>query len=163
MAEIFHQNIEETTLENNLYRKVLYTGKYMQFVLMSVKDDIHLETHNKVDQFIRIEQGIGKAIIDNKEYNLKDGIGIIIPAGSAHKIINLGETPLKLYSIYAPPEHPSNRIDIVNPDKIEGKEDKEYKEDKEVKILVEKLYSKYMKYKNKYLQLKKIINKIYNE
>jgi mannose-6-phosphate isomerase-like protein (cupin superfamily) len=144
MERIFCENIEQSTVENDLYRKVIYTGKYMQFVLMSVIDNIHLETHKDVDQFIKIEQGTGKAILNGIEYALEDGIGLIIPAGVEHKIINTGPNPLKLYSIYAPPEHPHGRIDVKNPDSLVGGNS-----------LTEKLKRKYQKYKNKYILLKK--------
>ncbi len=135
MNDIFYEDIEKNTINNENYRKVVYTGK-MQFVYMSLKplDDIHIETHDEHDQFFRIEAGIGKAIVNNKEYELKDGVGLIVPAGASHRIINTSENQsLKLYSIYSPPEHPPNRLDINNPDK---------------------LLNKYIKYKNKYLKLK---------
>ncbi len=135
MSNIFYEDIEKNTLENNSYRKVVYTGK-MQFVYMSIKplDDIHMETHDDHDQFFRIEDGIGKAIVGDKEYELKDGIGLIVPAGVSHHIINISDKEsLKLYSIYSPPEHPPGRLDISNPDKM---------------------IKKYIKYKNKYLKLK---------
>jgi mannose-6-phosphate isomerase-like protein (cupin superfamily) len=135
MNEIFYEDIEKNTLENNNYRKVVYTGK-MQFVYMSIKplDEIKLETHDTHDQFFRIERGIGIAIVNNVKYELKDGIGLIVPAGASHHIINTSDKDsLKLYSIYSPPEHPPNRIDIYNPDKA---------------------LKKYIKYKNKYLKTK---------
>ncbi len=135
MSNIFYEDIEKNTLENDSYRKVVYTGK-MQFVYMSIKplDDIHMETHDDHDQFFRFEGGIGKAIIDGKEYEIKDGIGLIVPAGVSHRIINTSEKEsLKLYSIYSPPEHPPGRLDVSNPDKMK---------------------QKYIKYKNKYLKLK---------
>jgi mannose-6-phosphate isomerase-like protein (cupin superfamily) len=126
--------ILKKTLENNFYRKVVYTGK-MQFVYMSINplDDIHMETHNDHDQFFRIEGGVGKAIINDKEYELKDGIGLIVPAGASHRIINTSnnDESLKLYLIYSPPEHPPYHLDISNPDE---------------------LLNKYIKYKNKYLK-----------
>ena len=81
-------------------------------------DDIHMEVHNDHDQFIKIEKGFGTAIIDNKEYELKDGIGLIIPAGTSHQIINNGKNDeLKLYTIYSPPEHKQGVQQINNPDK----------------------------------------------
>lgn len=118
---IFCENINEQTLENKNYRKVVYTGKHMQLVYMNIKplDNIHLETHEGHDQFIRIEKGNGVAILDNKKYELSDDIGIIIPDGIKHEIINTSKTEeLKLYSIYSPPEHPKNKIDLENPEHI---------------------------------------------
>ena len=104
-----HINIEEDTLKNDNYRKVIQTTPYNQVVLMSIPplEDISKEIHNDVSQFIRIEAGEGKAIIDGKEYSLSDGIALNIPNGLYHQIINTSSTePLKLYSIYSPVEHP---------------------------------------------------------
>ncbi len=117
---VFYQNIEKKIKSNKLYRNVEWTGKHMQFVYMSIKplDNIHLEIHKQIDQFIRIESGTGLAIINNKKYKLKDGIGIIIPANTYHEIINTSKTTLlKLYSIYTPSEHPKGLKQKNNPDK----------------------------------------------
>ena len=117
----FYQNVEKRTKSNKLYRSVEWTGKKMQFVYMSIKplDNIHLEIHKNIDQFIRIESGTGIAIIDNKKYKLKDGIGIIIPANTYHEIKNTSKTTeLKLYSIYTPPEHPRKLKQKNNLNKI---------------------------------------------
>lgn len=110
----FSSNIEQDTLDNGNYRKVIYTATNIQLVLMSIKDEIGEETHSDTDQFIRIESGTGLAIIDGKEFQLRDGSAIIIPSGSKHNIINKSEEPLKLYTIYSPPHHPE---DIVQNDK----------------------------------------------
>jgi mannose-6-phosphate isomerase-like protein (cupin superfamily) len=104
----FSANIEKSTLENNKFRKVLYTGKHCQLVLMSLKpkEDIGMEVHEHNDQFFRFEQGQGKCIIDGNEYELKDGSAIIVPAGARHNIINTsGTEDLKLYTIYSPAHH----------------------------------------------------------
>lgn len=104
----FNINIKKETLENNNYRKVLYTSKHSQFVLMSLKplEEIGLETHSENDQFLRIEKGDGKCIIDENEYAIKDGSAIIVPAGAQHNIINISATDdLKLYTIYSPAHH----------------------------------------------------------
>jgi len=104
----FHANIEQDTLANDNFRKVLYTGKHMQLVLMSLEpgQDIGLETHNDNDQFFRFESGEGKCIIDGNEYLVQDGSAIIIPAWAAHNIINTSQTiPLKMYTIYSPAHH----------------------------------------------------------
>ena len=86
----FKSNIEKDTLENNNFRKVLYTGKHMQLVLMSLKvgEDIGEETHHDNDQFFRFEGGSGKCIIDGNEYLVKDGDVIVVPAGAKHNVIN---------------------------------------------------------------------------
>ena len=104
----FNTNIEKATLENNNFRKVLYTGKHSQLVLMSLqpKEEIGMEVHPDNDQFFRFEKGQGKCIIDGNEYMLTDGSVIIVPAGAQHNIINISETePLKLYTIYSPAHH----------------------------------------------------------
>ncbi len=104
----FNANIEKDTLENNNFRKVLYTGKHSQLVLMSLKpkEEIGMEVHEENDQFFRFEKGQGKCIIDGNEYDLKDGSVIIVPAGAQHNIINVSETEdLKLYTIYSPAHH----------------------------------------------------------
>ena len=104
----FFANIEKDTLENENYRKVLYTSKYSQLVLMSLepKEEIGMEVHSDNDQFFRIEKGQGKCIIDGNEYKLEDGVAIVVPAGSQHNVINTSETEeLKLYTIYSPAHH----------------------------------------------------------
>ena len=104
----FHSNIEKATLENENFRKVLYTGKHSQLVLMSLepKEDIGLEVHTDNDQFFRFEKGQGKCIIDGNEYEVKDGTAIIVPRGAEHNIINTSHTEkLKLYTIYSPAHH----------------------------------------------------------
>ncbi|MDD5430829.1 MAG: cupin domain-containing protein [Candidatus Pacebacteria bacterium] len=104
----FNTNIEKDTLENNNFRKVLYTGKHSQLVLMSLKpkEEIGMEIHNDNDQFFRFEAGQGKCIIDGNEYALSNGSVIIVPAGAQHNIINVSDTEdLKLYTIYSPAHH----------------------------------------------------------
>lgn len=104
----FSSNIEKDTLENGNFRKVLYTGKHSQLVLMSLKpkEEIGMEVHTDNDQFFRFEKGQGKCIIDGNEYDLADGSAIVVPAGAQHNIINVSETDdLKLYTIYSPAHH----------------------------------------------------------
>lgn len=108
MMKGFSQNIEEKTEANNKYREVLYTSKYSQLVVMSLKpnQEIGLETHHNNDQFFRIESGKGKAVIDGNEYQLRDGSAVIVPAGAEHNIINVSDKePLKLYTLYSPAHH----------------------------------------------------------
>lgn len=105
-------NIEKDSLENNNFRKVLYTAKYSQLVLMSLKPDEEIgeEVHN-LDQFIRIEKGKGKAVLNGQETEIEDGSAIVVPAGTAHNIINTSaEEELKLYTIYSPPNHKDGTI-----------------------------------------------------
>jgi mannose-6-phosphate isomerase-like protein (cupin superfamily) len=104
----YNSNIEKDTLANENFRKVLYSGKHMQLVLMSLKvgEDIGEEIHADNDQFFRFEAGTGKCIIDGNEYNVKEGDVIIVPAGAKHNIINTDDSvELKMYTIYAPPHH----------------------------------------------------------
>jgi mannose-6-phosphate isomerase-like protein (cupin superfamily) len=121
-------NIEKDTLENENFRKVLYTGKHSQLVVMSILpgEEIGNEVHGNVDQFFRIEQGEAKAILNNgaNEYELKDDFAIIIPAGTWHNIINTGSEKLKLYTIYSPANHPEGTIHETkaDADKAEAEE-----------------------------------------
>jgi mannose-6-phosphate isomerase-like protein (cupin superfamily) len=104
----FNANIEKATLENDNFRKVLYTGKHSQLVLMSLapKEEIGMEVHEENDQFFRFEKGSGKCVIDGNEYELKDGVAIVVPAGAQHNITNISDTEeLKLYTIYSPAHH----------------------------------------------------------
>jgi mannose-6-phosphate isomerase-like protein (cupin superfamily) len=106
-------NIESRTLENDNFREVLFTAPGIQLVLMTigVGDEIGLETHDDVDQFIRVESGEGKAILDGQEHALEDGSAVVIPRGTEHNIVNVSKSePLKLYSIYTPPEHPDGTV-----------------------------------------------------
>lgn len=104
----FSINIEKATLENGNFRKVLYTSKYSQLVLMSLKprEEIGMEIHEENDQFFRFEKGHGKCIIDGNEYEVVDGFAVVVPAGAQHNIINTSKTDeLKLYTIYSPAHH----------------------------------------------------------
>ena len=124
MEPFYTENIEELTKQNNDYRRVLYTGPNQQFVLMSIgaNDNIKMEVHKSHDQFIRIEEGKGKAIIGSTEYILNNNSAVIIPAGMSHQIINTDSTnPLKLYTIYSPPEHPVGLVQTTNHDKTNMK------------------------------------------
>ena len=109
----FVGNIEELTLSNNNFRKVIYTGQHAQLVLMSLlpNEDIGMEVHEISDQFLRIEKGEGKVIMNGEEHLLKDGSAIIVPAGTQHNIINTSSTnPMKLYTVYSPPHHKDGTI-----------------------------------------------------
>lgn len=101
-------NIEKGTLENENYRKVLYTAKHSQLVLMTLKskEEIGMEVHPDNDQFFRFEKGKGKLIIEGNEYEVSDGFAAVVPAGAQHNVINLSDAePLKLYTIYSPAHH----------------------------------------------------------
>jgi mannose-6-phosphate isomerase-like protein (cupin superfamily) len=104
----YKANIEKETLKNKNFRKVLYTGAYSQLVLMSLKpkEEIGSEVHEENDQFLRFEGGIGRVMIDDNKYTVKDGDAVVIPAGARHNVINTSATEdLKLYTIYSPPHH----------------------------------------------------------
>jgi mannose-6-phosphate isomerase-like protein (cupin superfamily) len=106
-------NIEEATKENNNFRRVLYTAKHSQLVLMSLKpgEEIGEEVHNNLDQFFRFEEGEGKVVIEGEEFQIEDGFAVVIPTGTKHNIINTSsEMPLKLYTIYSPPNHRNGTI-----------------------------------------------------
>ncbi len=117
-------NIDEATKLNNNYRLALWTGCHLQLTLMSINvgEDIGLEIHPHLDQFLRVEQGQGLAMMGKERHNLDfqrcvgDGYAIIIPAGTWHNVINTGNMPLKLYSIYAPPQHPYGTVQAVKPE-----------------------------------------------
>lgn len=109
----FSTNIEEKTLANDNFRQVLYTGPNMQVVIMTLQagEEIGLERHEGHDQFIRVEAGQGEAILDGERHPLEDGVAVVIPAGTEHNVINTSQSePMRLYTIYAPPEHPDGTI-----------------------------------------------------
>ena len=106
-------NIEDKTLDNDNFREVLYTARNSQLVVMTVQpgDEIGLERHEGHDQFIRVESGEGVAILDGERHALADGSAVVIPAGTEHNVINTSsDEPLRLYTIYSPPEHPDGTV-----------------------------------------------------
>ena len=107
----FVTNIEKATLENENYRQVLYTGPSSQLVLMTIQpgDEIGSETHD-LDQFIRIEAGQAVVTLDGVNHTLEDDWAVVIPAGTEHNVVNNGDEPLRLYSIYSPPEHKDGTV-----------------------------------------------------
>ncbi len=107
----FVTNIEKDTLENSNFRRVLYTAKHSQLVLMSlaIGEEIGEEVH-QLDQFFRFEKGQGKVIIDGVEHEVTDGSAVVVPHGARHNVINTGDTELKLYTIYSPPNHQDGTI-----------------------------------------------------
>jgi mannose-6-phosphate isomerase-like protein (cupin superfamily) len=122
----YHAAIENLTIQNSYFRHVLFTGKYTQLVLMNLKpkEDIGMEVHEKVDQFFRFEKGNGKVIIDESNYDVKDGDAIIVPAGAQHNIINISENEdLKLYTLYSPPNHPDGTIHKTKEDAMGAEEE----------------------------------------
>lgn len=125
----FINNIEKLTLENEDFRRVLYTGKHSQLVLMSLKpgQEIGEEIHH-LDQFLRCEAGKGKAVIDGVEHDFTDGVAVVVPAGAKHNFINTSpDADLKLYTIYSPPEHQDGVVRhtkedaLAQPEEFDGK------------------------------------------
>lgn len=109
----FVENIEEKTQANSYFRQVIFTSQHLQLVLMCLKpgEEIGMETHEITDQFLRIESGEGKVIMNNEETPISDGSAIIVPAGTEHNVINTStEKELKLYTVYAPPHHKDGTV-----------------------------------------------------
>jgi len=122
----YTDNIEDRTLENSNFRKVLFTGKYMQLVVMSLKprEDIGEEVHDTVDQFFRIEEGEAKVVMNGEETILTDDMVAIVPAGTLHNVINTSDTnDLKLYTIYAPSNHPEGTIHATKEEAMAAEEE----------------------------------------
>ena len=123
--------IEKKTLENDYFRKVLFTGKYTQLVVMCLRpgEDIGNEVHKKVDQFFRIEKGQAAFVFNGKEKHLaKNGDAVIVPAGTYHNVINTSKTnPLKLYTVYSPPNHPDGTINKTKADAVEAEKHEHHK------------------------------------
>jgi mannose-6-phosphate isomerase-like protein (cupin superfamily) len=126
----FDGNLEKLTLENNNFRQVLYTGKFSQLVLMCLEpgEEIGAEVHTHIDQFFRFEAGEGVVEIDKVAHKVKDGSGVIVPAGALHNVINTSKAAkLKLYTIYSPPEHidktlrKTKKDAIAQPEEYDGK------------------------------------------
>lgn len=118
------QDIESLAISNKEFRKVLYTAQHCQLVVMSLnpKEEIGMEVH-KLDQFFRVEEGSGEAILDGVSSAIRTGFAVIVPAGTNHNIINSGNVPLKLYTLYAPPNH---RDGIVHSTRAEAEADHEH-------------------------------------
>lgn len=121
----YENNIEKLTLENDNFRKVVYTAKFSQLVVMSLKpkEEIGEEVHD-VDQFFRFEKGTGHAVLSGESVKVSDGDTVIVPAGTKHNIVNDSDSePLKLYTLYSPPHH---RDGVVHATKAEAEADKEH-------------------------------------
>ncbi|MER2538364.1 MAG: cupin domain-containing protein [Azonexus sp.] len=118
------QDIESLAVRNDKFRQVLYTAKNCQLVIMSLRpqEDIGAEIH-KVDQFFRVEEGSGEAVLNGVRTAIHAGFAIIVPAGTNHNIINTGSAPLKLYTIYAPPNH---RDGVIHETRADAEGDKEH-------------------------------------
>ena len=122
-------NIEEKTLGNDNFRKVLYTGKHMQLVVMTLKpgEDIGEEVHGNVDQFFRVEQGEANVVIDGVENVVGEDMVAIVPAGSLHNVINTSDSEeLKLYTIYSPANHPEGTVHATREDAMKAEEEEHH-------------------------------------
>jgi mannose-6-phosphate isomerase-like protein (cupin superfamily) len=120
----FVQNIEGLAVKNDEFRRVLYTARHCQLVVMALKpgEEIGAETHT-LDQFFRVEEGSGEAVLDGVRTAISTGFAVIVPAGTNHNIVNTGSMPLKLYTIYAPPNH---RDGIVHHTRHDAEADHEH-------------------------------------
>jgi len=120
----FVQDIEKLTVANRDFRRVLYTAKHSQLVLMSIEPagEIGSEVH-KLDQFFRVESGTGEAVLDGVRRDIKAGFAIVVPAGATHNIINTGKDPLQLYTLYSPPNH---RDGVVHRTRDDAEADNEH-------------------------------------
>lgn len=118
------QNIEDITCANENFRQVLFTAQHIQLVVMSIPvgQDIGEETHD-LDQFLRIEEGQGQTVLNGEKQSIADGFAVIVPAGTKHNIINTGDQPLKLYSLYSPPNH---RDQVIHQTKTDAMTDDEH-------------------------------------
>ncbi len=123
-ARGFVENIETMTTQNQDFRRVVYTGKHLQLVLMALKpgEDIGAEVHD-VDQFFRVEAGTGEVVINDRRTPIGPERAIVVPAGARHNVINTGQTPLQVYTVYAPPHH---RDGVVHHTKPEAEHDSEH-------------------------------------
>lgn len=125
-------NIEDETLKNNFFRKILFTGPHSQLVVMALKpgEDIGMEVHHKVDQFLRIEKGKGRAILNGEEYEISDNVAVVVPAGTMHNIVNTSATEvMKLYTVYSPPNHPDGTVHKTKKDAEEDEKDEHFQEE----------------------------------
>lgn len=117
----FVDDIERLTKDNGDFRRVLYTGKNLQLVLMTLRpgEEIGEEVHEDRDQFFRIEDGAGEVLIDGARHRVEDDDAIIVPAGARHNVVNTGNSPLKLYTLYGPPEHRDGVVQRTKADAFE--------------------------------------------
>ncbi|HEY7364906.1 MAG TPA: cupin domain-containing protein [Methylomirabilota bacterium] len=120
----FVGNIENQTEENGDFRRVIYTGHNMQLVLMALRpgEDIGEEIHTDRDQFFRVEKGKGEVWIDGRRSKIESDTAIVVPAGAKHNVKNTGDKPLKLYTLYAPPEHADGTVQATKADAMASKE-----------------------------------------
>ena len=128
MVKGYCDNVERSTTENEDFRRVLYTGKHVQLVLMTLQpgEEIGAETHDGIDQFFRFEEGEGVVDIDGVENPVGDGSGVIVPSGARHNVRNTGKRPLKLYTIYGPPAHRDRIVQATKAEADRRHDDEKY-------------------------------------
>ncbi len=122
----FVTNIEQDSIENKDFRRVLYTTKDMQIVVMSISpgEDVGLEIHKNIDQFFRVEEGEGRVIFNGKEFLVKKGFAFVVPQGTKHNIVNTSLTKdLKIYTVYAPPRHKKDTVHVTRDDAMKDEKD----------------------------------------
>ncbi len=124
----YNDNIEALTIASDDFRRVLYTGKHLQLVLMTLQpgEEIGSEVHDEIDQFFRFEEGEGVVDIDGVENKVEDGSGVIVPSGARHNVRNTGTKPLKLYTLYGPPEHRDGIVQATKADAEARHHDEEF-------------------------------------
>jgi mannose-6-phosphate isomerase-like protein (cupin superfamily) len=120
----FSANIDQLTVNNENYRQVIYTGKHLQLVIMTLKpgEEIGEEVHSKIDQFFRVESGSGFVLINGNKTDIRDDDAILIPGGAIHNVVNNGKVPLKFYTLYGPPEHQDGTIHMSKRDEGDSAE-----------------------------------------
>ena len=124
----YSDDIEELTLNNTDFRRVLYTGEHIQLVLMTLKpgEEIGAEVHDDKDQFFRFESGTGEVLINDKSNPVEDGIAVIVPAGAKHNVRNTGEDLLTMYTVYGPPDHKDKTVHRTRGQAEKDEENDEY-------------------------------------
>jgi mannose-6-phosphate isomerase-like protein (cupin superfamily) len=124
----YHDDIERRTVGNSDFRHVLYTGQHLQLVLMTLQpgEEIGSEVHEDRDQFFRFEQGVGQVDIDQNSYAVEDGSGVVVPSGARHNVRNTGDQPLRLYTLYGPPEHKDGVVQATKADAEARHHDEEW-------------------------------------
>lgn len=124
----YHDNIETLTVGNDDFRRVLYTGQHLQLVLMTLQpgEEIGSEVHDDRDQFFRFEAGEGEVEVDENRHSVSDGSGVIVPAGARHNVRNTGREPLRLYTLYGPPEHRDQVVQSTKADADRRHHDEEW-------------------------------------
>ena len=120
MKQGYCDNIETQTIANGDFRHVLYTGAHLQLVVMTLRpgEEIGAEVHKDRDQFFRFEEGSGQVDINDRTYDVSDGSGVIVPSGARHNVRNTGSAPLKLYTLYGPPEHVDRLVEATKADAL---------------------------------------------